>query len=122
MSSTKKPKIIARRSPAPASLALPAGYREFLEDVKSRIRSTQVRAALSASRELIGLYWDLGNSIVERQDREGWGKAVVERLAADLQKEFPGVGGFSGGNLWRMRAFVLGYSGGARNSRSLREI
>ncbi len=60
--------------------------------------------------------------IVERQDIEGWGKAVVEQLAADLRTEFPGVGGFSASNLWRMKAFFEAYTGleklaptGARN-------
>jgi hypothetical protein len=43
--------------------------------------------------------------IVERQDAEGWGKAVVENLATDLRAEFPGVGGFSASNLWRMKGF-----------------
>ena len=94
---------------------LPANYKEFLEDIKTRIHSAQIKAALSANRELIMLCWDLGQSIVERQRREGWGKAVVGRLAADLQKEFPGVGGFSGGNLWRMRGFFLGYTEAAKN-------
>ncbi|MDD5657461.1 MAG: PDDEXK nuclease domain-containing protein [Elusimicrobia bacterium] len=110
MLSRKDSRAVVKGAAASVSLALPAGYREFLEDVKSRIRSTQGKAALSASRELLGLYWDLGKSIVERQEHESWGKAVVERLAADLHKEFPGVGGFSGGNLWRMRAFFRGYS------------
>ncbi len=89
---------------------MPAGYREFLEDVKSRIRFTQVKAALSASRELIGLYWDIGKSIVERQEGEGWGKAIVDRLAVDLQRAFPGVEGFSPRNVWRMRAFYLAWT------------
>lgn len=49
--------------------------------------------------------------IVERQAVAGWGKAVVEQLAADLQMEFPGVGGFSASNLWRMKAFFEAYNG-----------
>lgn len=89
---------------------LPNGYPEFLEEVKLRIHSAQIKASLSASREMILLYWDIGKSIVERQTREGWGKAVVERLGVDLQKEFPGVSGFSVGNLWRMRAFYISYT------------
>lgn len=64
---------------------------------------------LSVNRELIQLYWDIGRLIVERQEREGWGKSVVERLAADLQKAFPGMGGFSPVNVWRMRAFYVAY-------------
>jgi hypothetical protein len=60
---------------------LPAGYGKFLEDIKQRVRAAQVRATLSANRELITLYWDIGKGIIERQRAEGWGKAVVERLA-----------------------------------------
>jgi predicted nuclease of restriction endonuclease-like (RecB) superfamily len=60
--------------------------------------------------------------IVERQDVEGWGKAVVEQLAADLRTEFPGVGGFSASNLWRMKAFFEAYSGIEKLAPLVREI
>ncbi|HEU4560297.1 MAG TPA: DUF1016 N-terminal domain-containing protein [Longimicrobium sp.] len=88
----------------------PAGYGELLEDLKSRIRSAQVRAALAVSRELIGLYWDIGRAIVERQQRQEWGSAVIERLSNDLRAAFPEAQGFSPRNLWRMRALYLAYS------------
>ncbi len=107
---SKKHRYPIAQQPVAQLPGLPAGYREFLEDLKVRIRSAQVKAALSANRELIVLYWDIGKSIVERQRAEGWGKSVVERLAADLQREFPGIGGFSAGNIWRMRAFYLAYT------------
>jgi predicted nuclease of restriction endonuclease-like (RecB) superfamily len=94
---------------------LPAGYGKFLEDIKQRIRAAQVRATLSANRELITLYWDIGKGIIERQRAEGWGKAVVERLAKDLQKEFPGITGFSPLNVWRMRAFYLAWTVDLKN-------
>jgi len=94
---------------------LPAGYGKFLEDIKQRVRAAQVRATLSASRELIALYWDIGKGIIERQRAEGWGKAVVERLAKDLQKEFPGITGFSSLNVWRMRAFYLAWTADLKN-------
>lgn len=90
--------------------ATPKGYARFLSAVKERIRNTQVKAALSANQELIRLYWDIGHRITERQEKEGWGSAVIERLAGDLQKAFPGVEGFSTRNIWRMRAFYLAYS------------
>ena len=89
---------------------LPAGYGELLEDIKDRIRHAQIRAAVGASRELIRLYWDIGREIVQRQEREGWGKAVVQRLAADLQREFPGMTGFSPQNIWYMRAFYVAWT------------
>lgn len=84
-------------------------YAHLLAEVKERIRSAQYEALKAANKELVGLYWDIGRMIVERQDVEGWGKAVVERLSADLRQEFPGVGGFSVQNLWYMRQFYLEY-------------
>ena len=60
--------------------------------------------------------------IVERQAAEGWGKSVVEQLAADLQMEFPGVGGFSASNLWRMKAFFDAYIGLEKLAPLVREI
>ena len=88
---------------------LPADYQAFLESLKTRVQQAQTKAMLSVNRELIQLYWDIGREIVERQDREGWGKSVVDRLAADVQKAFPGMGGFSPVNVWRMRAFYVAY-------------
>lgn len=89
---------------------IPPGYRKLLDDLKTRIRSAQIRSALSVNRELISLYWQIGRSIIERQRAEGWGKAVVERLAGDLQREFPGVSGFSPQNVWKMRSFFLAWT------------
>lgn len=60
--------------------------------------------------ELIALYWDIGHEIISRQESEGWVTAVIERLATDLQKSFPGVKGFSARNIWRIRAFYLAYT------------
>lgn len=91
-----------------------SGYGQFLEDLKVRIRSAQVRAALSVNRELIALYWHTGKSIVERQRVEGWGKSVVDRLSADIRREFPGLKGFSASNIWRMRSFYLTWTSDAQ--------
>jgi len=89
---------------------LPVDYPSLLEDIKRRIRSAQIRAALSVNRELIRLYWDIGKTIVQRQQAAGWGKSTVERLAADIQREFPGIAGFSPQNVWFMRAFYLAWT------------
>jgi predicted nuclease of restriction endonuclease-like (RecB) superfamily len=94
----------------PSFTVTPVGYGKFLEELKVRIRAAQVKATLSVNRELIALYWHIGQSIVERQRTQGWGKAVVERLAADLQREFSGVAGFSPQNIWKMRAFFLAWT------------
>jgi predicted nuclease of restriction endonuclease-like (RecB) superfamily len=90
-------------------LVLPEGYKAFLRDLKERIRTAQLRAARAVNRELLALYWHIGKSIVKRQQKEGWGNAVIDRLGADLQKAFPGLSGFSRTNVYRMRAFYLAY-------------
>jgi hypothetical protein len=59
---------------------------------------------------LIELYWYIGRSTVERQKAEGWGRSIVERLASDLQKTFPGMAGFSPLNAWRRRVFYLAWT------------
>jgi predicted nuclease of restriction endonuclease-like (RecB) superfamily len=81
-------------------------YDEFLATLKERIRSAQVRAAVSVNRELVLLYWQIGRDIIERQEREGWGTRVIDRLAADLRAAFPGQQGFSPRNLKYMKRFA----------------
>lgn len=88
------------------------GYAQLLNDAKARIQAARTRAALAVNRELIALYWDLGRMIVERQKQHGWGDAVIERLGADLRREFPHNTGFSRANLFRMRALYLTYREG----------
>ena len=104
------------------SLGKPQDYPRLLTEIKERIRSAQYEALKAVNKELVGLYWDIGRMIVERQDVEGWGKAVVEQLAADLRTEFPGVGGFSSSNLWRMKAFFEAYTGLEKLAPLVREI
>jgi predicted nuclease of restriction endonuclease-like (RecB) superfamily len=87
----------------------PVQYGKLLQDIKARILAAQYQALRAVNRELIGLYWDIGRMIVERQKGKTWGKAVVARLAVDLQKEFPGGRGYSAQNLWYMRQFYLEY-------------
>lgn len=84
-------------------------YRDLLGDIKRRLRQAQHRAALSANAELIQLYWDIGRLIATRQQAEGWGAAVIPRLAADLKNELPGQKGFSQRNIGRMVAFYREY-------------
>jgi len=89
---------------------LPADYAELLEGLTADIRTTQVRAAAAATRELIALYWHIGRAIVGRQAGAPWGTSVLERLAADLRRAFPGITGFSRINLFRVRAFYLAWA------------
>ena len=89
---------------------LPTDYPAFLEEIKARIRVAQIKASLSVNHELIELYWSIGRDIVQRQREEGWGASVIERLATDLQRAFPGLAGFSVRNIWYARAFYLAYT------------
>lgn len=77
----------------------PSGYGELLGDLKRRLREAQVRAALAVNRELLLLYWGMGREILLRQEQEGWGARVIDRLAADLRREFPDMKGLSARNL-----------------------
>ena len=96
----------------PSSIAAPSrpkGFSALLADVKQRIQSAQTRAMLAVNAELVRLYWDIGRLIDERQEREGWGAAVIPRLAAELRNELPEVKGFSTRNIDRMVAFYRYY-------------
>ncbi len=91
----------------PASLTTPpAGYAEWLAELKTRIHSAQQRAALAVNHELVLLYWQIGRDILARQAEQGWGAKVIERLAHDLRMNFPDMKGFSRANLMYMRAFA----------------
>lgn len=84
-------------------------YEAFLRDLKERIRDAQLRAAIAVNRELVLLYWRIGHEILTRQQQQGWGAKVIDRLAKDLKQEFPEMQGFSPRNLKYMRAFAEAY-------------
>ena len=75
----------------PALTETPSGYAAWLADLKARIHTAQQRAALAVNRELVLLYWQIGRDILERQERQGWGAKVIERLAHDLRTAFPSI-------------------------------
>ena len=91
------------------SLVKLEGYDNFLCNIKQRIQTAQVRAALAVNRELVILYWQIGKDILTRQQQQGWGAKVIDRLAIDLKSAFPGMKGFSRTNLLYMRAFAEAY-------------
>ncbi len=101
---------------------IPAEYQRLLADIKQRVRSVQYEALKTVNKGLIALYWDIGHMITERQKGVTWGKSVVERLAKDLQGEFPGIHGFSARNIWRMRDFYLTYHANPKLSPMVTEI
>ncbi|KWF08624.1 PDDEXK nuclease domain-containing protein [Burkholderia ubonensis] len=81
-------------------------YRSWLTDLKQRVEHARQRAAASANRELVTLYWQIGRDILERQQLQGWGAKVIDQLARDLKDAFPDMRGFSPRNLKYMRALA----------------
>jgi predicted nuclease of restriction endonuclease-like (RecB) superfamily len=85
-------------------------YSSFLHELKARIRSAQIKAAVSVNRELIALYWELAEKIVEKQKNSQWGDGLLTQMSKDLQEEFPDMKGFSLSNLKYMRQWYLFWS------------
>jgi len=91
------------------SIAIPGDYAPLLAEIKARVRRAQTRAVLAVNAELIRLDWESGGMICQRQQQEGWGAAVIIRLARDLHNELPEEKGFSERNIKRMLAFYREY-------------
>ena len=84
-------------------------YRRLLKEIKDQIRSSQFRAVSAVNCELISLYWQVGKSILQNQQADGWGSRFIDRLAADIKRAFPELSGFSVRNLKYMRKFAQEY-------------
>ena len=95
---------------APATKTMPGDYQSFLLGLKERIRTERLRVVLASNAALVLLYWDIGQNILKKQNEEGWGSKVIDRLSADLTKEFPDMKGFSPRNLKYMRSFAAAWT------------
>lgn len=96
---------------APAEL--PADYTQLLDHLKSQVRRARIRATRIVNTELLTLYWDIGHAIVQRQEAEGWGTKVIDKLAVDLRAAFPDMRGLSRTNLKYMRQMASIWDRGA---------
>ena len=85
-------------------------YKHWLQELKQRIRQSQIKAAVRVNTALLELYWSIGADIVDRQVEEKWGSGVIPQLSADLRAEFPEMQGFSTTNLWYIKKWYLFYS------------
>lgn len=91
---------------AAETLPLPDDYADVLASLKDQVRQARLTAQRRVNTELITLYWGIGQQILIRQDRHGWGVGVIRRLAEDLRAEFPHILGFSQRNLQYMRTMA----------------
>ena len=84
-------------------------YKNWLIELKANIKSTQIKAALAVNSQLIQLYWDLGNQIVEKQENTQWGSGFIDQLSKNLKEEFPSTSGFSVSNIKYCKQFYIFY-------------
>jgi len=97
-------------------------YKMFIDHLKEKIKSSQLKAFLSINREMTSLYWEIGKDLLETQEKYKWGTKDIQKIATDLQKEFPGIEGFSKTNLYRMRSFYLAYPTIPQNPNPLNDL
>ena len=88
----------------------PEDYKQWIAELKNRVRSAQIKAAVSVNSELTNLYWSIGQDIVERKVEDALGGNFYKRISQDLQSEFPNVKGFSERNIYYMRAMYVLFS------------
>jgi len=97
--------------PAAAALIdMPKGYESFFKNLKERIIIERLKTVLSANITMIMLYWKIGQSILLRQQSEGWGAKIIDCLSHDLKAAFPDIGGFPSRNLNYVRKNVQAWS------------
>ena len=92
---------------------IPSNYGATLKAIQQRVQQERTRVVLAANSAMVMLYWDIGRLILERQSEEGWGTKIIDRLARDLRKSFPGMQGFSSRNLRSMRGFAAEFPNNA---------
>ncbi len=88
------------------NITLSKEYTSFIEFVKNQIHQRKLSIVVSANREMILLYWEIGNEILNRQSKYGWGAKIIDKISFDLQKTFPNMSGFSPRNLKYMQKFA----------------
>jgi predicted nuclease of restriction endonuclease-like (RecB) superfamily len=94
---------------APQREGLPEDYIKVLNRIKKRIGQERIKTVLAANASMVRLYWDIGKEILNRQNKEGWGTRIIDRLSADLKNAYPDMKGFSPRNLKYMRAFAAAW-------------
>lgn len=85
-------------------------YKKVIQEIKTHIQTSQIKASISVNKELLKLYWNIAQLIVERQKLSSWGDGFIKAVSKDLQKEFPNIKGFSTTNIKYMRKWYLFYS------------
>jgi predicted nuclease of restriction endonuclease-like (RecB) superfamily len=104
------------------NLQYTALYKDWLNEIKSKIRTARMKVALAANAELTLFYLDLGKEISEKLTQTTWGNKVLEILAKDLKEEFPESAGFSRTNLYSCLKFYSFYLTDSIVQRSVEQL
>ncbi|MGQ3684934.1 MAG: DUF1016 N-terminal domain-containing protein [Candidatus Loosdrechtia sp.] len=91
------------------NLIIDKEYKDWLTEIKLKVRHAQLKAAVKVNTELLVLYWELGADIVAKQEHAKWGEGLINRLSKDLMSEFPDMKGFSRSNLMYIKKWYLFY-------------
>ena len=86
---------------------LPTGYIQWRKDIEQLIDTAKLKTAISVNMGTLSLYWNIGKSILQKQEQEGWGKQVIEQLSKDLISRYPNDRGYSKRNLGYMKSFAI---------------
>jgi len=97
-------------------------YINWVNELKTLIQRTQIKASITVNRELLGLYWTIGKSISEKVNKANWGSSVVEELSKDLKTEFPNQKGFSRSNLFSMKKWFEFYSQSEIDTKKIQQL
>ena len=117
---TKKRSSLTAKSSS--AISIPRGFAEVFSELKQKIQNARLSAAITVNQRLIKLYWEIGKIIFEIQQTQKWGSRDIESLGNELQKEFPGISGFSRSNLFKMRAFYLSYKKVSQTVKQFEEL
>ena len=91
---------------APTAIEIPDGYLSFIDEIIETVYKSRLKAAIHANRSLVLMYWQIGKLVLQKQQEEGWGAKIIDRISFDLKKEFPEMKGFSSRNLKYMCKFA----------------
>ena len=100
---------------------IPSTNNEF-DEIVAIIEQARQKAFRAVNRELIEMYWQIGQYISEKVKSNAWGKSVVLEFAKFVQSKYVGIKGFSAQNIWRMKQFYEAYAGNEKLSPLVREL
>ena len=111
-----------KQNPQITTQDLPIDYKTTFVEIKKLVNSARYNSLRSVNKEMIKLYWSIGQTVFEKTESSKWGLGVVDQLSKDLQNEFPGITGFSRSNIFRMKSFYEIYKGNEKVAQVVQQL